>query len=209
MLAHVGQGMFGPVPVGFVVARLGKVSRVMETTCTVGVIAASMPRGGMGHGVLGSRWMGQCGFGQCVSCHGNHHRAGTEADRRGRGGMYLSGAWFVSVGSVSARQVSFRWGWSCCVPVWKGQSRKPHPCRHGSRSTREVWDVSGWCKARHSGFRCVPAWQVSTKLVQARGRINAGGLGCIKARSGRVWFVAFCSDTVERGRSRLCKARRC
>ncbi len=96
--------------------------------------------------------------------------------------------------------------------------QKPHPCRHGSRSTREVWSglwpvlsrlgdagqVRPSCGGARKGEACR-----GTKLVQARGRINAGGLGCIKARSGRVSFVTFCLDTVRRGRARLCKVRRC
>jgi hypothetical protein len=73
----------------FVELGLGWLRHRKETTYTVGVAAASMLHGGMGHGVLGSCSMWQCGFGQCWSCHGNHHRAGTEADQRGRGGMSL------------------------------------------------------------------------------------------------------------------------
>lgn len=55
---------------------------------------------------------------------------------------------------------------------------QPHPCRHGSRSTREVWDSSGRVLARLVGVGRVEL-RFGTKLVQARGRINAGGLGCI------------------------------
>lgn len=51
-----GTSCYGMV--GCVAARL-----VMGTTYTVGVVAASMPQGGLNHVVMGSCCMGQCGFG--------------------------------------------------------------------------------------------------------------------------------------------------
>jgi hypothetical protein len=61
----------------------GMVRRVMETTYTVGVVAASMPQGGMQFGLLRLVSVCRVGLGR-VS---NHPRLGTEADRRGRGGI--------------------------------------------------------------------------------------------------------------------------
>jgi hypothetical protein len=87
--------------------------------------------------------------------HGNHHRLGTEADQRGRGGMCF------------------------------GES--------GSRRLRFVQFADGQGSSMQGKLRPV----VETKLVQARGRINAGGLGCTSAwcggmmlsmaRPGEVW----------------------
>lgn len=86
---------------------------------------------------------------------------------------------------------------SWCAASWCAERRvvswlasQPHPCRHGSRSTREVWDGlrfvlsrrvdAGLVRASCGGARIGEACQ-GTKLVQARGRINAGGLGWCKA----------------------------
>jgi hypothetical protein len=93
----------------------------METTYTVGVVAASMPQGGMNFG--DARLGGSSRIASVFVESWNHHRVGTEADRRGRGG--------IQFGRDGARQDMAR-----SDEFWK-----PHPCRHGSRSTREVWDA--------------------------------------------------------------------
>jgi hypothetical protein len=87
---------------------------------------------------------------------------------------HFGGAGFVTACSGSARQCSFRWGWLCRVPAWQGRPRKPHPCRHGSRSTREVWAFmarsdSAWkvllaCVTA----RCVAAWSAMSRQCRLR-----------------------------------------
>jgi hypothetical protein len=90
--------------------------------------------------------------------------------------------WWDSLRRVGVRRVGVRKGVLCF-------GIEPHPCRHGSRSTREVWDVLRLGGLWHVPSRFVLLGSVvarffsewlfmETKLVQARGRINAGGLGC-------------------------------
>ena len=66
-------------------AGLVMACQVTETTYTVGVVAASMPQGGMNQGKLGHGWLRPVV--SMLFWSRNHHRLGTEADRRGRGGM--------------------------------------------------------------------------------------------------------------------------
>ena len=73
----------GTVEMGSV--SFGTEWQVMETTYTVGVVAASMPQGGMCCG--GSVMSGSVMAWLVELIYGNNHRVGTEADRRGRGGM--------------------------------------------------------------------------------------------------------------------------
>jgi hypothetical protein len=79
------------------------------------------------------------------------------------------------------RRCKPRFGMFGCVLLRYGRFTSPHPCRHGSRSTREVWDRPRPCMAWRVGVRSGGALQGAlsqgTKLVQARCRINAGGLG--------------------------------
>ena len=67
-------------------------------------------------------------------------KGGVNNHSRGRRGSTFDGAeWDVS-GLV--------WLWQSVLWLvmsmfcWFGYAYKPHPCRHGSRSTREVWDES-------------------------------------------------------------------
>jgi hypothetical protein len=88
---------------------------------------------------------------------GNHTRAGTVPDRRGRCGMC-----FGEAGRCRSRLVLF--------------------------ALRQC--AARFVAVRQCRFGCV----LETKLVKARGRINAGSLGCIKAcyvgfSSGASWQV--------------------
>jgi len=116
----------------------------------------------------------------------------------------------VEAGCVRSRKPPTRSAWSrlrCCKvgyapaslggarrsAVVFGESWKPPSCWHGGRSTRPWWDEL-WCGSAcrfavgqcGSGFVRPSHGRVglSTKLVQARGRINAGGLGCTKEWCG-------------------------
>jgi hypothetical protein len=127
-LCQFGNGMFGSGPTGFVLASHGH-----------------HLHGRRGRGFDAARWDGlrqsalcQGMQRQCRLGRGNHHRAGTEADRRGRGGMCFGEA-------------------GCC-------------------RLRFVRFADGQCSSMQGRVRQF----VATKLVQARGRINAGGLGWCK-----------------------------
>jgi hypothetical protein len=85
----------------------GMVRRVMETTYTVGVVAASMPQGGMQFGLLRLVSVCRVGLGR-VS---NHSRLGTEADRRGRSGINHGMVVLVRVSFARSRSVS---AWCGC-----------------------------------------------------------------------------------------------
>ena len=190
-------------------ASLGLSCWRLETTYTVGVAAASMPRGGMHSG---SSWQAPAGW--CLF-------------RRG---------WVWKPPSCGHGGRSTRPWWdqaSWCEASWCAERRvvswlasQPHPCRHGSRSTREVWDfvvVMVWpgkfrpgqlcCVESSPGVErqdavCLGEVRLSTKLVQARSRINAGGLGwsvsgSVVSRQGNVgwcWSVQGTATYRHRGR---------
>jgi hypothetical protein len=100
---------------------------------------------------------------QCRLGRGNHHRAGTEADQRGRGG--------IKPGEVVCGESVC--GKACCV------LEKPHPCRHGSRSTREVW-VELWHVQSGCGVLC----PVASRRVSAFNQARAGTVPDQRRRLG-------------------------
>lgn len=159
------------------------------------------------------------GGARCVVLRqGNHHRAGTEADRRGRGGII----WPDGV---------------CCVPASLGQVGHGH-CHRRLGTLADQGGHGGMNQGRvsHAAVRWISAWRVpaehgnhtragtapdrrgrcgielrkgrlrrgelvlvadrlvssrqTTTLVQARGWINASGVGCIVERQGNAGWVS-------------------
>lgn len=63
---------------------------VMETALVVGTVASSRTRSGMDCGQARHVMAWQVVLCSGMFRRGNHHRAGTEADQRGRGGIFLA-----------------------------------------------------------------------------------------------------------------------
>ena len=110
-----------------------------------------------------ARWvvLWRANVGSGLLCRGNHHRAGTEADRRGRGGMHLCLVRFrqlvqVRIRSVGAGYVVFR-----C-----GSFRQSNHTRAGT-----VPDQRGRCGMNQGRVR-----QCAVRLVATRQcRLGCGG----------------------------------
>jgi hypothetical protein len=169
----------------------------METTYTVGVVAASMPQGGMNFG--DARLGGSSRIASVFVESWNHHRVGTEADRRGRGGMrfglvrrgtaprctlchVLLG--LVALGYVTAMLCLLR-----CV-------FKPSPCRHGAGSTPAAWDVFRHGSVSYGQLVLAlaswfPVFLVGSSLCTARFVFSAIAVGAVRLRrlvAGCVWL---------------------
>ena len=87
-------------------------------------------------------------------------------------------------------------GKACCVLA------KPHPCRHGSRSTREVWGEL-WHVQSGCGVLC----PVASRRVSAFNQARAGTVPDQRRRLG-MNSGSMRLDSVCRGESRSCVASR-
>lgn len=165
-----------------------------------------------------ARWvvLMRANVGSGLLCRGNHHRAGTEADQRGRGGM-KSGEMVrgelvcgkaccvlafnhTRAGTVPDRrgrcgmnQGLFRRGWIRLVVVCHVRSGLAMLCNHARAGTgldqrqRRGMACQGWFGLVQA--RLVTVWKTTTRL--ARFRLRRRMVGCIAASLASVRLIVF------------------